>query len=1711
VPLPRPLAARSAFDDRLVGGFRALVAPAQGAVGADAASAAGATGVGVDAASRACAHSSGAFDTIDWALVAAAHGGHTACLALLLRCPGASVHAQNGGGFSLLQLAAQRRHYGCLQLLIDAGAAVAAVASESEGGGEAAAGPTAAPVVGTSRTPPALPPLPYAALELSAPEIAADLRDAQRLGLSGRGGALDALTLGECSFMYRYILRESCSHFDSPPLTYLTIPPAATSGCAASVEILLRWFAGGAHRAALRRARAARSAQQITAGGEGGVNIVDDTPVARALPHFRDALAAAASNGHAQCLHLLLAIGGASPDSQNALNQPVLFAAAANGHFCAVEVLLRAGAAPSARNAQRATALHAVASFAHRSASCAQRARAAERAAACASALIARGADVHAFSGVFVAGGATPLHAASKAGAARVLDVLLASGADANALTKGGRLAALTLAVQRGHCECVGALIAGGARLALRDRAGNNALHIAAHRADVATLRIVVRTRAPGAPPSLGDAPVGATAEVEAEALTMSALASQPNASRDTPLHLAAWSGASSCLRVLLRAIGGAFDARGGAAGRGEGGDGAPAAAARCARRIALENEAGGTALHVACSRGSAACVAALLDAGASPFAPLFEQRLSPSALAVVQRRVACVQALSDNGVFGATWLDCDAARVGALVLAAAACGSAEILRRLLLRRHARRAPRLAVESEGHGEAASSARALPREVVEAATENGCTALHLAAYGGHVECCEVLLRDAGANPHAPNRAGATALHAAVCSQKASVRVVELLVDWGADVDAATDFGATPLYFAVLAVDEACVRLLLRCGATARVGTAQCAAALGVRLARSPASERICAALQRGAEYWRAEGRSATASTPLAAAQRRRSDALCAATLAADPVRRTLLALLSPIGNGNGECVFVRDSEVRAALGSSARYTRALALLGQMQRRGAVLVLERAMSNGGREVEYVLASEATHAAIMRLNVQHACAKLSVEDAASVRQQLVERDARMLQEQSQLRAQRESGYFAVPGSSSASEAGAGAAVEGVAGGAARAAAVEGGAAASGRGTEERRKKSAAARAAQPGKKRKTASEVAKAAAERTDDEAFAAAVLLRIVRADLQDAFVGARPGPLATIDTVRIWHDDAARHGGVVRPLAKHEAWEAAWALGRGIPRRTLPCAALGTGGTAKSGEHKDRAAADDKQGFSPFRCAPPRVEETRAAFFAECALGRGAPRRAARVALAAAAPRPRARGLPEIAWLLPREIESFVVREFYCAGWECDAWRQRVRACGAKTLVALRAASDDDLVTRCGWRREWVDAMRARVTAAFAASKGAQAAAAVMQRRASQQYKMKEMRGVAAKFDDVKASAKAKASALLGASTGGAAAAEGRAARHAARRALAAASAAVEGKPHFARAKEERETFSAAKVFSQALAVASPAGRALSSPPPPPQSQSHSQPQLQSQSQSQSQSKAKLKAKSTQKPHGAHAASSSVALDAVEIELPAAIANAIAKHEKGREKGREWESAALRAFAKAMAGASPPSSPLPSPSAAAVATSSAGVSPSPSPSTAPLPPQRSAGDLKLAKSLWLRLSDAQRRELIERTKQSVGGGAIATTELRRRINERAASAAAAATVPTDASESPAAAPGAQTVASARASARAFAAGAPPAASPPLRVKERRRKKSSVGGGVSSALTDALTSMAEVEFEQHLSSFTAMLGGGGGFDSDEGAST
>jgi hypothetical protein len=45
-----------------------------------------------------------------------------------------------------------------------------------------------------------------------------------------QGGGKPPTEEGELSFIYRYILRESCSQFDSLPLTYLTISDTGRAG-----------------------------------------------------------------------------------------------------------------------------------------------------------------------------------------------------------------------------------------------------------------------------------------------------------------------------------------------------------------------------------------------------------------------------------------------------------------------------------------------------------------------------------------------------------------------------------------------------------------------------------------------------------------------------------------------------------------------------------------------------------------------------------------------------------------------------------------------------------------------------------------------------------------------------------------------------------------------------------------------------------------------------------------------------------------------------------------------------------------------------------------------------------------------------------------------------------------------------------------------------------------------------------------------------------------------------------------------------------------------------------------------------------------------------------------------------------------------------------------------------------------------------------------
>jgi ankyrin repeat protein len=73
---------------------------------------------------------------------------------------------------------------------------------------------------------------------------------------------------------------------------------------------------------------------------------------------------------------------------------------------------------------------------------------------------------------------------------------------------------------------------------------------------------------------------------------------------------------------------------------------------------------------------------------------------------------------------------------------------------------------------------------------------GCTALHYAAWDGHVECVKVCL-ELHANVDTQDRSGWTPLH--IASANGYLDVSLLLLNAGATVDATSDLGWTPLYY------------------------------------------------------------------------------------------------------------------------------------------------------------------------------------------------------------------------------------------------------------------------------------------------------------------------------------------------------------------------------------------------------------------------------------------------------------------------------------------------------------------------------------------------------------------------------------------------------------------------------------------------------------------------------------------------------------------------------------------------------------------------------------------------------------------------------------------------------------------------------------------------------------------------------------------------
>lgn len=181
--------------------------------------------------------------------------------------------------------------------------------------------------------------------------------------------------------------------------------------------------------------------------------------------------------------------------------------------------------------------------------------------------------------------------------------------------------------------------------------------------------------------------------------------------------------------------------------------------------------------LFDAIKAGDTARAGALLDADASLADAKDEHGLSALAVAVYHRRAAVAELLESRG-----------ARHD--VFTAAMSGRTERVEELI---------------SGN-----------RSLAQAYSSDGWTALHLAAFFGHVPAASALLaKGAAIEARSDNAMRNTPLHAATAGRQAAV--AKLLIDHGADVNARQHGGWTPLHSAAQNGDTALADLLLSNGA------------------------------------------------------------------------------------------------------------------------------------------------------------------------------------------------------------------------------------------------------------------------------------------------------------------------------------------------------------------------------------------------------------------------------------------------------------------------------------------------------------------------------------------------------------------------------------------------------------------------------------------------------------------------------------------------------------------------------------------------------------------------------------------------------------------------------------------------------------------------------------------------------------------------------
>ncbi|MGB4191071.1 MAG: ankyrin repeat domain-containing protein [Rickettsiales bacterium] len=411
--------------------------------------------------------------------------------------------------------------------------------------------------------------------------------------------------------------------------------------------------------------------------------------------------------------------------------------------------------------------------------------------------LIAAGADKEAIDSQ----GWTALMMAADGGHAEAMKILLEAGANKEAFQTGGHTS-LMLAAQNGHAEAVKILLEAGVNKDAFQIGGYTSLMIAAGKGHVEAMKILLEAGAnkdafqTGGYTSLMLAAQNGHAEAVKILLEAGADKESINSVRWTALMIAAQNGHAEAVKILIAAGADkeAIDSQGWTALMiaADGGHGEVVKILLEAGAIkdTFSSDDGYTALMIAADGGHAEVVKILLEAGANKDVASTLKGWTALMIAADDGHAEAMKILLEAGV------DKELTNsAGWTALMIAAKGHAEAMKILL-------------------EAGAN-----KDV--AGIFNGWTALMIAADDGHAESVKILL-EAGVDKELTNSAGWTALM--IAAKKGHADVLKILLEAGAIKDVASTLkGCTSLMLAAQEGHAEVVKILLKAGANKDVAS------------------------------------------------------------------------------------------------------------------------------------------------------------------------------------------------------------------------------------------------------------------------------------------------------------------------------------------------------------------------------------------------------------------------------------------------------------------------------------------------------------------------------------------------------------------------------------------------------------------------------------------------------------------------------------------------------------------------------------------------------------------------------------------------------------------------------------------------------------------------------------------------------------------------